>query len=204
MRSPYKDAILDFARQANTGANLVKQATVDAVKAAHKCGQLLILEKAWIDETRAKAKEQVKLAKNNEQAPDPQMTFWQDLDWPTYYDANFAKEITREQADRFVHLAKTHEGQGTFEFLKAPNVMRSGLLALQVFPPKQHEPVPNDVRLPPLASHFQVVHRFAIWLDGWRRKHGPTLSANERGRLLADFAPVAQFIDALRDPSRQP
>ena len=80
----------------------------------------------------------------------------------------------------------------------SPNVMRSGLLALRIYPQKEHEQPEGDVPLDPPASHLAIVNRFVLWLQGWKKKHRTELTPEERARLITDFGPVIAFIDELR------
>lgn len=203
LRSPLKQKILTAAERAEKHAANVKKESSKAIGAAYECGRLLRAEKEWLEIKRDEAREQVKLLRENGQTLDATLTFWRDADWQTYFDANYSKAITRERAARFARLAAEHDHQTTFAFDDSPNVIRSGLLALDLFPKKHHDAIPGDVPLEKAAGHLVVINRFALWLHGYRRKHGAKLSVNERGRLLADFSIVAQFIDRLRKPDAE-
>ncbi len=198
LKSPLKAKILQLAKQANDASIEAKQFAEYAVSHAHECGKLLIAEKAWLLEIRDSARDKLKLLKNNGQPATPQETFFKDADWQTWYDAQYASALDQETAERFIRLAKAHEDQTTFDFADSPNVMRSGLLALHIYPAKLHEEVEGDVPLEKPASHLAIVNRFVLWHQNWKKKHATTLTDNERGRLLADFGPLSLFIDELR------
>ena len=200
LRSPLRDDILSHAKAAALLSKNAKQYAGDAVKHAHECGKMLLAEKIWLLEVRDKAREKLKLLKENGQPATPAETFWKDADWTTWFDAQYAKEIPVEIADRYTRLAKAHEHQTTFGFDDSPNVMRSGLLALAIYPAKIHEQVEGDVPLQKLATHLALVNRFVLWMATWKKKHKNPLTLDERARLITDFAPVIAFVDELRTP----
>ncbi len=203
--SPNRFAILRHARAAKEAAEQVKVTAAGAIRDAHEAGRLLISEKVWLLDIRNRAREAANNARASGVPADPGAVRHKDLTWQIWYDSNYATAIPEELAERFIRLARHHEEQTVFSFDRAPNLMRSGLLALALYPAKQHDIVEGDVILPKAASHLVVVNRFCDWLAKWRRRLPVGgLSLNERARLLTDFDPIARFIDELRDPKRIP
>lgn len=168
-----------------------------AVAAAHECGVLLIAEKSFVDQTRETARTAAKTARESRRPNLKQEDFWRDLKWEEWFAAKIGEKLPLIMAERFMRFARQHAEQTLFEFERAPNAMRSGLLALELFPRKEHAGIMGDSNVPSIAQHLSIITRFNAWL----RDNDPSklkLTGETRRAWLEDFAPVAQFIDRLR------
>lgn len=160
-----------------------------AVKAALACGQLLLAEKDWFDRTLGRKH------KDGDGSLVPAQP------WASYSDATYGKSIPPAEVTRYMKLARRHEGQGEFQFgdPRGANVIRSGILALELFPAKVHEPIPEDARMPSVASHLAAVNKLASW---WRQMSAKyrahKLPDAIRDQLVRDLAPIIEMVDVLR------
>lgn len=197
LQSPHRAAILELHEKAQTAAQEAKASTAAAVQAAHRCGQLLLAEKEWFNRTLGR----------KHLGLDGEITGGQR--WIAYV-ATFAPALAEDVGARYVKLATRHMTQGEFEFdLQggSNNVIRAGMLALDLFPAKAHQPIEEDRKMPSVGSHLAAVNKLARWWRDFRTKTEPTpIPDKVRTQLLADFAPLIAMLDELRSPraNRQP
>lgn len=204
--SPRQADIRSHALLAQKTAIEAARLTKQAVTEAHTVGQLLIAEESWLGSQLAMreialAKKEGRLSGKNASAL---AEFGERLarknwskEFGIHFDSKYAEALPRELADRFIRLAKRHaqtgqKDQEAFTFYDDPNLLRSGLLALNIFPAKQHEPIEGDAKPPRLAIYLALINRLIAWARETK------LTTESATALLIDFAPVIAFVDRLK------
>ncbi len=188
-KSPLAAEIVSLAGLAIGTRDAGKSELTVAISAAHRCGALILKEKKWFESHPISKKHRNALGE-----------IVQGEKWSTWFDSKIKPSLPPEAAKAFTRLAKRHEGQRSFTFDRDPNVIRSGVLALGIFPRKKHAKVEGDLSFPKVAKHHEIVNRLVAFERELASKTGGSLNDNQRGRLLADFAPIASFLDRLRNP----
>lgn len=203
---PRTKQILDLAHGLIAGAEEVRARIRRSVTDMKECGRLLTEEKAAV---------------HKEFGPKA---------WEGYFDATFSKTFSRTRAFEWMKMARVKSVESTngspvvaltglvnaqaerpqiqvFPTTEdSPNDIRKGMLALDLFPPKQHVPTSEaghdaPTPAPPPYSNvplIAIVSRFCAWHSAFITQYGPTPTQEQALQLLKDLKPVISFIDSLR------
>lgn len=206
--SPHSGEIGKLVREARFHSADAKASATLAIEAAYKAGTLLLAEKSWLEARLREDRDALDGDRSHAR------TIPRGASWSVWFDAIIAggsngssptgkgsgpsERLTPGEAERYMRLAARHEGQKAFDF-DEPNLVRSGLLALEFFPPKHHDPLEGDRLIPRQGRHLIAVNTLVSW---WRalidRVPVSKLDVNIRGRLLADLAPIIEIVEELR------
>lgn len=121
--------------------------------------------------------------------------------WTSYYDITFGKVIPQSTGYRYMKLFISSGKNGKTELAEdyksdfrqeePNNVLRNGILALDMLPKKEAPKLEADKAAPRTSSHLALITRFKAWLVWHRRQndHKPP-TPTQAAQLLEDFRPI--------------
>lgn len=179
--------ILSLAQEAFAGAAEVKKRTKLSVEAAKQCGQLMLDEQADVTKRLGKGT------------------------WESYFEITFSKSIPRSTAQSWMKLSRETCPIGQTKSANQPlvsstpiaddNEIRKGMLALDLFPSKKHEPTPEagpSIATPKLSTHLGLINRLIAWHSELMASNDGFLTQEHRSQLIKDFTPVLSMINDMR------
>lgn len=180
--------IISLAQEAFAGAAEVKKRTKLSVEAAKHCGQLMLDEQADVTKRLGKGT------------------------WESYFEITFSKAIPRSTAQSWMKLSRETCPIGQTKSANQPlispkppetddNEIRKGMLALDLFPTKKHEPTAEagpTILTPKLSTHLGLINRLVAWHAELMLSNDGFLTQERRSELIKDFAPVLAFLNDMR------
>ena len=184
--------IIELAQEALDGANHAKQRINASVEAACRCGALLNAEQKKVSKELGRGY------------------------WLSYFEIHFAKIVPYGTARRWMGLAITNkvraevsmqssasDSKSSQEMAKFPtepteNIIRRGMLALDMFPKKTHGAIEGDRPTPQFNSHLAIINRFKLWLaDFTKANHSRAMTGEQKAQLRKDFRELIEFCEEL-------
>ncbi len=184
--------IIELAQEAHDGALQAKRQIHTSVEIACKCGALLNAEQKKVSKELGRGY------------------------WLSYFEATFSKHVAYSTARRWMGLAITNkvkaevltenknrdagakELQNFDPHSEHENIIRRGMLALDMFPKKTHIVIEADRPTPQLHSHLAIINRFKSWRADFAKanNHKP-MTGEQRTQLRQDFREVIEFCNEL-------
>ena len=81
-----------------------------------------------------------------------------------------------------------------------PNLVREGILALQLVPPKRWLKIDGDVQFRPKPTHLAILRRYREWKNAFTKQHGRGPTAEETGIVLRDLRPMLEDFANVGNP----
>lgn len=159
--------IIQLARAASEGAETVRRQQKKCVSEAVECGQLLLQEKHF---NASKGR------------------------WQEYFAIHFGAHLPERTARLWMALAKKHAENPA---LPEANLMRNGILALDLMPTKEHAQIPNNPTVMLRNNHMAGVMRVEQWFKHFEAHELSKASPAYLKRLGKDFAKLAAHIGRL-------
>lgn len=131
--------------------------------------------------------------------------------WGSYYDLTFGKVIPDRTGRRYMQLSAASGRNAKTELpdnyessfrteLPTGNMLRSGILALDMLPKKEAPKIEGDRPAPRTTSHLALVTRFKAWHVWWRRQNDHKRATHEQvTQLKEDFRDLIAFCNDLQN-----
>lgn len=130
--------------------------------------------------------------------------------WTSYYEITFDKVIPQTTGYRYMKLFFSSGKNGKSELAEdyksdfrqeePNNVLRNGILALEMLPKKEAPKLEADRAAPRTSSHLALITRFKAWHVWFRRQndHKPA-TPDQVKQLLEDFRELVAFCKDLEN-----
>lgn len=182
--------IISLAQSAIQGAEEVKRRVYKSREEAIECGKLLLEEQIHVAKTLGKGS------------------------WESYFEIIFSKTISRTTAFAWIKEYKQSVAikagpstspnkpltQATAQEHEQ-NTLRRGMLTLNLFPAKKHEPTSQagpTTATPSLSPHLSLINKLVAWHTELLMQNQGALTQERRSQLIQDFTPVLAILEALR------
>ena len=125
--------------------------------------------------------------------------------WSSYYEITFGKVIPDRTARRYMQLAAASGRNAKAELAEDyksdfrtseqnGNMLRSGILALDMLPKKELPKIESDKPAPRINSHLALITRFKAWHVWFRRQNDHKAATPEQvAQLREDFRELIAF-----------
>lgn len=180
--------IIQLAEEAQEGVEITRLNMRTNIEIAMKCGALLIKEQNHVTKQMGRGF------------------------WSSYFEINFSKILPLRSAQRWMGLARAH-GAGARSLSSKTSAgvlpgssggddsLRSGILALGIFPVKTPAEVAGNRTTPTFTSHLAVVNRFKKWHAAMRKRRDyEPMTQTQREQLRKDFREVHEFCQEIFAP----
>lgn len=163
-----RSRIIALATSAQYGAKDVRDRQRRCIEEAIECGRLLLDEK-HLNASKGK--------------------------WADYFQIHFGSVISDRTGRLWMALARKHADNPA---LPEPNLMRNGILALDLMPEKVHPTQPKELTIVIRNNHMAPIMRVEAWIRQFDGQSRSMKSAAYLRQLCKDFSKVSAFINRLQ------